>query len=71
MKLHLPSSFVAFILRHRQRMTPYPKKKKKTMAGGLSESEITKLRNRFKKDAEFLLQPVSDEEEKCKCCEIP
>lgn len=39
------------------------------MAGGLSENELAKLRNRFKRDAELLLQPVSDEEEKSKCSE--
>ncbi|XP_053505660.1 transmembrane protein 128 isoform X2 [Ictalurus furcatus] len=36
------------------------------MAGGLSENELAKLRNRFKRDAELLLQPVSEEEEKSK-----
>ncbi|MCI4385357.1 hypothetical protein PGIGA_G00049500 [Pangasianodon gigas] len=39
---------------------------KKTMAGGLTETELAKLRNRFKRDAELLLQPVSEEEEKSK-----
>ncbi|XP_060757247.1 transmembrane protein 128 isoform X2 [Neoarius graeffei] len=36
------------------------------MAGDLSATELGKLRNRFKRDAELLLQPVSEEEEKSK-----
>lgn len=39
------------------------------MAVELSETDLAKLRNRFKRDAELLLQPVSEEEEKSKCSE--
>ncbi|XP_076843986.1 transmembrane protein 128 [Brachyhypopomus gauderio] len=36
------------------------------MAGVLAENELVTLRNRFKKDAELILQAVSEEDEKSK-----